>query len=377
MAGLALGLSLQKAGISFGLYEQAPELSEVGAGIMMTPNASRALMSLGAFENVDARAQRPGATHYRDYKTGEIISTLSYDEAFTSKYNGPYLTLHRADLQLALRDTLLERSAAALHLDHQIVDVEERGNKVAAIFANGAVVEGDILVAADGVHSVIRNKILGNLTPHFRSNVAYRGMIPIDRLGPEWRTTDTSTTVGPGQHLVEYTVKKGAFLNYVAIAERKDWTEEGWSVRATPDDVRESFKGWNRRLMEMIDATPEGGLFKWGLFDRDPIMQWVKNRVVLIGDAAHPTTPFMAQGAAMSFEDAVVLGRSLEQGNTPEEALAIYERARKDRGAFVVVRSRYFGELYHAQASGDEINAERKKANDVLYPYDAGTVALA
>jgi salicylate hydroxylase len=376
MGGLAVGLSFQRAGIPARIYEQAPELSEVGAGIMLTPNACRALMALEVFEPVDAKAQRPGGTHYRDYRTGEIISTVAYDEAFQRRYNGPYLTIHRADLQDALKEALAARAPGMLHLGHLLVDVEQHDGKVTAIFANGARVSGDLLVAADGIKSLVREKVFGLKAANFSGHVAYRGMVPIERLGPEYRTSDTSTCLGPGQHWVMYTVKKGTFLNYVAIPESSEWTAEGWSVPASKDELLHEFREWHPKFHALIENTPSDRIFKWGLFDRDPLPTWVNGRVALLGDAAHPTTPFMAQGAAMSFEDAVVLGRALEQASTIEEALHLYERARKERGGWVQLRSRFFGELYHKQAPAEEVNAERRAANDVLYSYDAATVPL-
>lgn len=376
MGGLALGLALKKAGISFTLYEQAPELSEVGAGIMMTPNASRTAMSLGTFDAIDAQAQRPAATFYRDFRTGEVISTMAYDEAFQKHFDGPYLTLHRADLQLALRDTLLQYAPGTLKLNHMLVDVENHANKAVAVFANGETAEGDLLVACDGVRSTIRTKVFGIDAPTYSGNIAYRGMVPIERLGPLFHTVNTFTSVGIGQHLVNYTVKKGTFVNYVAITEKEQWTAEGWSEHSSREEVAADFKGWHKDFHSMFEATPDDGVYKWGLFDREPLKRWVNGRVALLGDAAHPTTPFMAQGAAMSFEDAVVLGRALEQGNTLEEGLDLYEAARVERGAFVVLRSRFFGQLYHKQVPGDEIGLERRKANEVLYSYDAATVPL-
>lgn len=376
MGGLALSLSLHRSGISTSLHEQAPELSEVGAGIMMTPNACRALMYLGAFDNVDEQALHPGATHYRDYRNWQIISTMAYDEAFQARYHGPYLTIHRADLQLALRDTLMARNPGILHLNHMIVDVEQKGDKVVAIFANGDRAEGDVLIACDGVRSVVREKVFHIDAPRFQGNVAFRGMSPIEKLSDDFRTPDTQTALGPGQHLVLYCVKKGAFVNWVAITEKNEWTAEGWNTLAEEGEVQSEFAAWDRRFHSLFDSAPPGSIYKWGLFDREPIERWVSGHVTLLGDSAHPTTPYMAQGAAMSFEDAVVLGRCLEGANTIEDALETYDAARSPRGGWVVTRSRDFGALYHAQASGDVINAERRSANEVLYPYDAATVPL-
>ncbi|MFN8534728.1 MAG: FAD-dependent monooxygenase [Dehalococcoidia bacterium] len=376
MGGLALGLALHRAGVPARIFEQAPELSEVGAGIMMTPNACRAIDGLDVFDAIDARALRPAATHYRDYRTSEIISSVVYDEAFQRRYNGPYLTIHRGDLQDALKQALVSRAPDMLKLDHLLVDVEQRGDRVTAIFANGERIDGDVLIAADGVRSIIREKVFGIKAADFSGHVAFRGMAPIDGLPDRFRTTDTSTCLGPGQHFVMYTVKKGAFVNFVAIPERGGWTEEGWSVPATPQELKQEFADWHPMFHSLIEATPPDRLFKWGLFDREPLPRWVDRRVALLGDAAHPTTPFMAQGAAMSFEDAVVLGRALVEAATIDEALGRYERARKQRGGWVQVRSRFFGELYHRQAPADEVNRERRAANDVLYPYDATTVTL-
>ena len=376
MGGLAVTLALRQQGIATVLYEQAPELSEVGAGIMLTPNACRALMALGVFEAIDARAQRPGATHYRDYRTGAILTSVHYDEAFQRRYGGPYLTIHRADLQDALKQAVLAHDPTILQLGHRLVEVEQDAHRVTACFANGVRASADLLIACDGIKSVVREQVFGLGSATFSGHVAYRGMVPIEWLGPEYRTADTSTTLGPGQHWVMYTVKQGAFLNYVAIPERGAWTEESWSVPATAEELRREFAHWHPRYHQLIDLTPPERLFKWGLFDRDPLPRWVAGRVVLLGDAAHPTTPFMAQGAAMAFEDAVVLGRALAASRTLPEALATYERVRLPRGSWVQVRSRFFGQLYHKQASPDEISLERRAANDVLYPYDAASVPL-
>jgi salicylate hydroxylase len=376
LGGLSLAVALQRAGIPVHLYDQAPELSEVGAGIMLTPNASWAMRSIGVLDAIDALAQRPTGTRYRDAGTAEITTRVVYDESFERKYGCPYFTIHRGDLQAVLRDAVLANDPNAITLNHTVVDYRNEPDRAVAIFANGVEVGADLLVAADGARSPLRNAMHHIEPPRFTGNVAWRGMVPIEDVREPMMSTDTSTWVGPGQHFVHYTVKLGAFMNYVAIAESDEWQEEGWSTPSTIGELLDAFPGWHPIFRELIEATPPDRCFKWGLFDRDPIPEWQRGRATLLGDAAHPTLPFMAQGAAMSMEDAIVLARCIQAAGSVDEALKMYERARKARGGWVQLTSRTFGDIYHARVSTEELAAERKKANDVLYGYDAATVPL-
>lgn len=376
LGGLTLTLALQKAGIPVTTYEQAPELSEVGAGIMMTPNASRSLRYVGAAGDVAAKALKPGATRVKNWKTGETLSQVTYDDAFNARYDLPFLTIHRADLQQALADGVRRNNPATIVLDHQIIDVAQDADGVTAIFANGNTARGDLLVACDGVRSIIRTKLLQPDPPRFTGNVAWRGMVPISAIPAEARTTDTATFVGPRRHVVRYEVNQGANVNFVAVAERDSWTEEGWNVLANVDELFTTYEGWHPDVIALFQNTLPDKLFKWGLFDHNPLPRWSAGRITLLGDAAHPMLPLLAQGAAMSMEDAVVLARCIEQAGTIDEAFALYEGARRERTAWVQLRARFFAEMFHREASQEELRGERSQSNDFLYPYDAGTVPL-
>lgn len=376
LGGLALTLALQKAGIPVSVYEQAPEMSEVGAGIMLTPNASRSLRYAGVLDAVAAKALRPGATRVKNWKTGETLSQVTYDDAFNERYKLPFQTIHRADLQQALIDGVLANDPAVVNLNHQIVDVRQNANEVEAIFANGATAKSDLLVACDGVRSIVRTKLLNPEPPRFTGNVAWRGMAPSSAFPPEARTNDTATFVGPRRHVVRYEVNQGANVNFVAIAERDAWTEEGWNVPAKVDELYSTFDGWHGDVQALFANTPSDRLYKWGLFDHNPLPRWTEGRVTLLGDAAHPMLPLLAQGAAMSMEDGVVLARSIAETDTVADALATYEAARRERTAWVQLRARFFAEMFHREASQEELRGERNESNNFLYPYDAATVPL-
>jgi salicylate hydroxylase len=377
LGGLAVTLALQRAGIPVAAYEQAPELSEIGAGIMLTPNASRVLQYLGVFDDVVSRALLPVHRRIRHWRTGEVLTDMILDERFQQRYGAQFLTIHRSDLQRALADGVHRQDPAAIQLNHRLVDVEQRDGLVAAKFANGATVTGNALIACDGVRSIVRAKLLHPPPPRFTGNIAWRGLVPIERLGPEARTPDTVNFVGPQRHVVIYAVRQGAFVNYVAIAERATWEEEGWNVPATVDEALRAFAGWHAEVCDLIAATPPDGCFKWGLFDHEPLSRWTSGRVALLGDAAHAMLPFVAQGAAMSLEDAIVLARALREVESVEEALGIYDQARRSRAGWAQQRARFMAELFHQEASGEDLGKERGTVSETLYSYDAATVPLA
>jgi salicylate hydroxylase len=176
---------------------------------------------------------------------------------------------------------------------------------------------------------------------------------------------------------VHYAIKQGKLMNYVVIVERDGWTDEGWNLPAEVSDVRQEFAGWNERFTEMLDNSDPAGLIKWGLFGREPLAQWRKGRISLLGDAAHPTVPFMAQGAAMSLEDAVILARSLAAATDVGAGLQAYEDTRHERTTWIPQHSLFFGQLFHDQASHERIMVERRAANEQLYPFDPVTAPLA
>jgi salicylate hydroxylase len=376
MGGLALTLALHQFGIPVATYEQAPELAEVGAGIMLKPNARRVLRAIEVDSNVAALSLQPAANRLRHWQTGETLTKEAFDAAFEAHYGSALLTIHRGDLQRALYHAVMQRDPGLIQLDHHLTGIQQVGGSVEATFSSGEVVRGSALVGCDGVRSTVREWLFPGAPAQFTGNVAWRGLVPVDRLGPEARTPDTATFVGPGRHFVCYAVQGGAAVNFVAIAETNQWEEEGWMVPAQREDALRAFEDWYPYVRELIAATPPERLFKWGLFDHEPLPRWTSGRVALLGDAAHAILPFLGQGAALSMEDALVLARALRVAESVEAALASYERVRTDRAAWVQRRTHARATLFHGETNAGGLRDEHAESNEVLFGYDAANVPL-
>lgn len=376
IGGLALALALQKRRIPVAVYERAPELGEVGAGVMLTPNSNRVLDHLGVLADVERGVTKPGLTQVRHYETGAEMSTTDLGEKFTQTYGKPYYDVHRVHIHSALHKAVAANDPGCIHLSHDFSDLADNGLTVTATFTNGAKVTGCLLVGCDGVRSVVRTKIGITDGARYTGNLAWRGMVPIAALPPHQRGPEITIWTGPHRHVVEYTVKNGTMKNYVAIANRDAWEEEGWSVRAQVEDALEEFKDWHADVRAIIAATPPDSCLKWGLFDRDPLKGWSRGRVTLLGDACHPMLPFMAQGAAMALEDAVVLARCIEMDADIAAALRRYEKARIERTGWCQLQSRENGKLFQQISTRQALDADRAERGRRLYQYDAASVAI-
>jgi salicylate hydroxylase len=373
LGGLAAAAALQRAGLRVRVFERAPVMGEIGAGIMLTPNAVRALESIGALEAVSAMAVEPEKSYSRNYLTGEIMGERSVADVYRAKFGKPMLTIHRADLHRALSSTVLAHDAAAIVLDHEFTGLSSSASGVEAAFANGNSVRGDALIGADGIRSAVRSAVGLNLAPRFTGLVAWRGLIPAARLPEHLRSTSTTSWIGEQRHIIDYTV--GNLKNYVAIAHEPDWQSESWSTPAQLSDVLGVYSGWHQDVLTMLAATPADGLFKWALHDRDPIDRWVFGHAALLGDAAHPMLPLMAQGAAMAIEDAAILGRAFKTAANVDEALSRYERSRVERARWTQLESRTAVEVYHSVRKGKWLSETEKRGN-YLYSYDVATATL-
>lgn len=357
------------------VYERAPALGEVGAGVMLTPNSNRVLENLGVLADVERGITKPGRTQVRHFESGADLSTTDLGDAFTAIHGKPYYDVHRVDIHSALHRAVAANDPACIHVAHDWTDLSDDGSIVRARFANGAFAAGRLLVGCDGVRSVVRAKIGVTDGARYTGNLAWRGLVPVEALPPHQRGPEITIWVGPGRHVVEYTIKSGTVKNYVAIAAVPDWHEEGWSVRAKVAEPLAAFAGWHTDVRAIIAATPPDSCLKWGLFDRDPLPTWSKGRVTLLGDACHPMLPFMAQGAAMALEDSTVLARCLAQDEAIETALVRYEAARLERTAWCQLQSREAGKLFQRIASRSELDGDRAERARRLYGYDAATIA--
>ena len=374
IGGLTAALALGRAGYRVAVYEQAPEFSEIGAGIMLTPNATRVLRHLGLEAALDRAALRPPASVYRRFDDASVIGDAPLAEAMESAYGAPYFHIHRSDLLDVLLAAVRAQGAAELNAGRMARDCSQEGGEVTVQFRKGDAAVGDLLLACDGIRSTLRGRLLAGAEPRFRGQVAWRSLVPADGLPERVTASESVVWIGRDRHIVQYVLRGGSLVNYVAIAVQDQWTAEGWTLPADPSEVRAGFAGWHEDVQSLLESTPAGALYKWGLFDRDPLEQWVYGRIALLGDAAHPMLPFMAQGSAMAIEDAVILARCVEDFDDLEVALSRYEAVRRERAARIILQSRAQTGLYQ-RLSGDK-KRQRAASTDWVYGFDATSCAI-
>ena len=344
IGGLAAALSLLRAGLDVQVFEQAAALMEVGAGIQISPNASRLLHRLGLGGALDRTGVRPVAVHQRRWDDGRTLQRAPLGEAMEAAFGAPYYHFHRADLLKALADAL---PPERLHLGHRLAGFTDHGDRVELRFAHGERVTAGVLVGADGIHSTVRGELFGPEQPRFTDCIAYRGLVPADRLSHLELEVLANNWMGPGGHFVHYFVAGGRLVNFVAINERETWTRESWTDRGEVADALAAFKGWHPQVSAIIGAVDE--TFIWALFDRTPLERWSVGRVTLLGDACHAMLPFMAQGAAQSIEDGATLAACLRQDGAADVASALrrYDALRRPRATRLQEMSRANKTRYH------------------------------
>ena len=326
IGGLGAALSLLHAGLNVHVYEQAHALREVGAGIQVSPNASRVLHGLGLADELAKLGVRPGAHHQRRWDDGRTLLKTPLGDTVIKAFGFPHYQSHRADVLAMLINAF---PAERLHIGYRLVNFVDRGDHVEATFANGEHVNADALVGADGIHSTVRQLLFGPASPHFTGCMAYRGLVPAERIKHLNVEVDAHIWMGPGKHIVSYYVAAKRLLNFVGIIEQDTWTRESWTDRGDVKDLRAAFVGWDLNLRAIIETIDE--TFIWGLFDRTPLPRWSVGQVTLLGDAAHPMLPFMAQGAAQALEDGVSLTTCLSKIGDIAAAFARYEKLRLPR----------------------------------------------
>ena len=378
IGGLTAALSLRQAGFDVEVYEQAPELTEVGGGINMAPNATRVLRQLGLAAGLDREGVRPLGTHQRRWQDGRTLQRAPLNPLCEELYGAPHMTIHRADLLAVIAAGF---PAERVHLGHRLVGLADRGESTEVWFENGARITADVLVGADGIHSAVRAALFGEEAPRFAGCVAYRGLVPAERIADLGLEIGNQSWVGPGGHFVHYFVSRRRLLNFVGWTEHDVWNREDWTDRATIARALTAFEGWHPQVRHIIGAAET--CFIWALFDRDPQPRWSVGRTTLLGDACHPMYPFMGQGAAMAIEDGATLAVCLRTVDDPAEALRQYEQLRLPRVILLQAMSRANKIRFHmrdglAQRARD---AEWAKAGDRspdtlrwLHQFDAGAV---
>jgi salicylate hydroxylase len=381
LGGLAAAACLIKRGFSVRIFEQAPQLGEIGAGIQQSANSVRVLYDLGLRDALDKVGVRPKDYEFRRFDTGELLHKIPFAEEHERKHGAPYYHLHRADFHQMLVDKVRSMDPACVTLNAKVTGFTEGAQAVTVKLADGSAVAGDVLVGADGIKSIVRPTIAGEMPARYTGYVAWRVTVPREKLAPGIMEMVGAVWCGPRNHCVIYWLRSGKLLNFVGCPEHAEWDEESWTQRRPWEELKADYAGWHPKIQAIIDAAERDECYRWALNDRKPIRHWSTERVTLLGDAAHPTLPFLAQGACMAIEDGAVLARALEGAGSVREALQNYERARVERCARVVTESAEHGGLYHI-VDVEEMKtafAERniaKERDQWLFNYDPLTVPL-
>ena len=401
IGGLTAALALLQRGFDVDVYEQAGALKEVGAGLQLSANGNRVLYALGLGEALRALSCEARAKEIRLWNTGDTWKLFDLGAVSVERYGFPYFTVYRPDLLTVLADAVRAIKPDAIHLKARSVGFEQDVDGVTLALetvrargereeqANGQEheqapqhesVRGDVLIGADGVHSNIRQALFGADQPEFTGLMAWRGVIPMEKLPEHLRRPVGTNWVGPAGHIVHYPLRAGQLMNFVGVRERGDWQVESWSVRGTRDECRADFAGWNEDIQTMIDAIEVP--YKWALMHRPSLPRWSVGRVSLLGDACHSTLPFLAQGAVMAIEDGFILARALAAASDPAEALTRYEAARRARTTRMVEGANANTKRFHnpelASVDGAKAYVDRewtearvKERYEWLFTYDA------
>jgi 3-hydroxybenzoate 6-monooxygenase len=350
IGGLAAALALAKVGKSVEVLERASEFSEVGAGLQLGPNASRMLDRLGVLAAVHEFAVFPSRLTMCDIMDGRQIASLDLGAGFRRHYGYPYVVMHRTDLHSALLDACRRNRLIALSTSCDVIELADDGSRVTVHCADGRMFSADAAVGADGLRSIVRERLIGDGEPIDSQYVAYRGAISMSEMSQHAGLDNVVLWTGHEFHLVQYPVRRGELYNQVAVFRVPPGTDDADQARISAE--------LDRRFASACDhvrnALPTvGRARRWRLFDREPAAGWSRGRIVLLGDAAHPMLQYLAQGACQALEDAVCLADRVEgAGDDVEGAFAVYEGLRAPRTARVQRNARVFGEIIHADAVG-------------------------
>ena len=353
IGGLITGYALARQGFPVRLFEQSPEFREVGAGIQLGPNIFRVLEKIGLKDAVLADAHRPPAQEMRDALTGKLIVRIPLEEAFFQRFGEPYAVTHRADIHGTFLRACQNSNLVTLETSRRVDSFEDTGKGVTVTLENGQKAEGRALIGCDGMWSKIRERIVGDGKPRVSGHIAYRAVLKREDVPKDLWRPEVVLWAGPRTHLVHYPLRRGELYNLVAVF-HSDHYEEGWNAEGSKDVLWQHFKGQRPEVLRMLERIETWRM--WVLCDREPVKNWTLGRVTLLGDAAHPMLQYLAQGACMATEDAVLLAeKARAQPDDLPAAFNAYTQDRYLRTARVQIMARVYGDFYHARGVTAEL----------------------
>ncbi len=369
IGGLAAALALARKGRRVRVLEKAAEFGEIGYGIQMGPNVARMLDRLGVLQALEPSSVFPQALIFVDALSNDELTRISLGDQFVARYGYRYFVIHRRDLHGELLQACRQQDGVVLESFRELKSFVQQGDTVTATCANGAVYEGAALIGADGLWSPTRQAVVGDGAPRIAGHYVYRGVVPDQQIADQSRAGAMTIWGGPDLHLVQYRLRGGTVMNNVAtIASRR--FRRGAQDAGAPDELDELFAATHPKVRDMLRYVSRER--NWALHDRDPVTNWSRGSVTLLGDAAHPTLQYLAQGAQMAIEDAVVLAEKVAAaGEDYSRAFLAYQRERMNRTARVVLSSRFFGEWFHVDAGARELRNELARRRDPDQPWEA------
>jgi salicylate hydroxylase len=386
IGGLSAALSLLKRGIDVDVYEQVSELREVGAGIQVSSNGTRVLYALGLEEPLKQVQVLPQKRIIRHWRTGETWNWFDLGAVTRERYGTPHVMLHRGDLHGLLLGAVKAIKPDAVHLNRRAAAVTQTPDAAEVVFEDGTKASAPFVIGADGIHSKVRAALFGSSNPEFTGCVAWRGLMPMSALPPHLQQMEGVNWLGPKGHVLHYPVRRGEIMNFISFVERDDWQVESWTAPGTRDELANDFNGWHDDVHEMIRRIEAP--FKWALMVRGPMARWSQGRITLLGDACHPTLPFLGQGGVMSIEDGYIVAACLDKYfGDPAMAFQRYEEIRRERTSTVVRKSHanrasaFSPALANDNAVATEVAREWQQERvrermEWLYAYDATAVAI-
>ncbi|MGB0630808.1 MAG: FAD-dependent oxidoreductase [Alphaproteobacteria bacterium] len=344
LGGAAAALALHRRGYEVAVFEKAPELGEIGAGLNLSPNALKAFRYLGIEDRAVDTGYQAREQIIRSYRSGRVIARPRRAGDIAEKFGAEFITMHRADLLNLLVSALPEK---LFHTGAACVSAESRGDTAVARFADGSEIEADIVIGADGIHSSVRDSAFGKIEPRFTGCICWRGLVHRDALPDPVFARQMMAWWGPHGHIVHYPVRRdGELVNFVAHYDSDGWTGESWTHECDRSELMETYAGWHDDLLGLIESSDK--YYKWALYDREPLETWIDGRIALLGDSAHPMLPYLGQGGCMAIEDGCVLAEAIARSpDDLDTALSEYQRARKPRATRAQLGSRFRAKQNH------------------------------